>query len=78
MKSPTKADVKSEQPKATEAIMAIADVVLAFQEKEKPTLAELARITNRASSLLRIKGDEKMALENAAAIQLAKRFNLVT
>lgn len=68
---------KSDQSKRVEALIAIADVVLAFQDNAKPTLGELARITNRASGLLRIKGDERTAIENAATLEIARARSLL-
>jgi hypothetical protein len=41
----------------------------------KPTLGGIARITGRAGGLLRIKdADERMAVENAATLELARRL----
>ncbi|MDA9533159.1 hypothetical protein [Bradyrhizobium sp. CCBAU 25338] len=68
---------KSDQSKRVEALIAIADVVLAYQDNAKPSLGELARITNRASGLLRIKGDERMAIENAATLEIARARSLL-
>jgi hypothetical protein len=54
----------------------IAEVELSFRNKEKPTLAEVARIANCASGLLRLNGDDKTTVENTAAIQIVRqRFN---
>ncbi|MCK1478056.1 hypothetical protein IVB27_25445 [Bradyrhizobium sp. 197] len=68
---------KSEQNKRIEALVAIADVVLAYQDNAKPSLGEVARITSRASGLLRIKGDERMAIENAATLEIARARSLL-
>jgi hypothetical protein len=51
--------------------------VLAYQENAKPTLGELARITSRAIGLLRIKGDERMVIENAATLEIARARSLL-
>jgi hypothetical protein len=58
----------------------IAETVLKFRgEGEKPTLAAVARVTNRASGLLRIKDlDERLETENAATIQIAKKHGLMS
>jgi hypothetical protein len=46
---------------------------------EKPNLATVARVANRASGLLRIQDlDEKIEVENAATIQIAKRHGLMS
>ena len=80
MKQPTKAaepQPKNENTKAVEAITAIADVVLTFRGSEKPTLAELARIADRASGLLRL-GDDKAMIANAATVEIAQARGLVS
>jgi hypothetical protein len=66
----------NEAPKAIEAISAIAEVVFSFRNT-KPTLGECARVANRAAALLKL-GDEKEAVENNAAITIAKKYNLVS
>ena len=74
---PKSEQAKSEQEKRIEALIAIVSVALAYHDNEKPALAELARLTNRASGLLRIKGDERMAIENAATLEIAKQRSLL-
>lgn len=78
-KSPKAAEpqLKSENDKRIAALIAIADVVLEYQDNAKPALAELARITSRAAGLLRIKGDEKMQVENAATLEIARSRSLL-
>jgi hypothetical protein len=74
MKTPT----KTEQPKAVEACIAIAEIALQFRGDEKPNLSAIARVTSRASGLLRIKDtEEKLTVENAATVALAKKHNLL-
>ena len=69
---PPNADVE-----AVEAIVEIAKVVLRHQQVEKPTIADIARITGRASRLLRLDADEKATIENRALLALAKQNNLL-
>ncbi|MEH2573465.1 hypothetical protein [Bradyrhizobium sp. AZCC 1708] len=70
---------KSEQPKPVETLVEITNLVLAYRNSEKPTLAEVARITDRASGLLKLKdADTKMLVANAATIEVAKARNLVS
>ena len=81
MSKPTKAAEapKTEAAKSVEALVQIADVVFENRGNEKPTFAEVARLANKASGLLRIKDrDEKLSIENAATIQIAKKYNLVS
>jgi hypothetical protein len=60
MKSPTKSETAT-RPSATDTLVNIAGIVLKFRGEEKPNLATVARVTNRASGLLRIKDlDERM------------------
>jgi hypothetical protein len=67
------------RPKATEALAAITEIVLQFRDDEKPTLSGIARITGRASGLPRIQDlDERISVENAATVQIAKRHNLMS
>jgi hypothetical protein len=77
MKQPTKT---TEQPKAVAALTIIAETVLQFRHADQnPTLSEIARIAGRASGLLRIADlDEKISVENAATIALAKKLNIVS
>ena len=56
----------------------MAEAVLAYRNEKRVTLALLSRIMNRASGLLRINDiDERMELENAATLTLAKKLGLV-
>ena len=57
----------------------MAEAVLAYRNEKRVTLALLSRIMNRASGLLRINDiDERMELENAATLTLAKKLGLVS
>jgi hypothetical protein len=67
------------KPKADETLISIAESVLAYRGEERPNLATVARIINRASALLRISDqDERMSYENVATLALAKKLNLVS
>ena len=75
----TKSSEKSERPTATHTLVSISELVLKFRDEEKPNLATVARVANRASGLLRLKDlDEKMEVENAATIQIAKKHWLMS
>lgn len=67
---------KVEPNKAQDAITAIAEVVFSYSGK-KPSLSDCARVASRAASMLKL-GDEKEAVENNAAISIAKKYGLVT
>jgi hypothetical protein len=70
---------KTERPTATDTLVSISELVLKFRGEEKPNLATVARVANRASGLLRLKDlDEKMEVENAATIQIAKKHGLMS
>jgi hypothetical protein len=52
--------------------------VLAHGGELKPTLAAISRTTGRAAGLLQFKDrEEKIAAENAAAVQIARRSGLI-
>jgi hypothetical protein len=77
MAKQTKAENGNNKPKATEAIVSITETVLAFRNGGKPSLAQIARIAGRASSLLHLADlDEKISVENAATIAVAKKHSL--
>jgi hypothetical protein len=66
------------KPKAVDVLTDISEIVLRFRE-DKPTIAAIARVTNRASHLLRIGAlDERLEVENAATVQLAKKHGLMS
>jgi hypothetical protein len=78
MKSTTKPEPRIDAPEAVEVVVQIADLVLAHRGGAKPTLAAISRTTTRAASLLPFKNrEEKTAAENAAAVQIARRSNLI-
>jgi hypothetical protein len=72
-----KIDPKAETNKAVDAITTIADVVLGYRGTTKLTLGEVARIANRAAALLKLKDDDG-SVENASAIAIARKYNLVS
>jgi hypothetical protein len=49
-----------------------------YRNEKRVTPALISRIMNRASGLLRIDIDERMELENAATLTLAKKLGLVS
>jgi hypothetical protein len=76
MKAPNK-DVS--KPKAVETLVSIAEIVLGFRGEAKPTLGTVARIIGRASGLLRISDlDERISVENAATVAIARKLSLVS
>jgi hypothetical protein len=64
---------------SVEALVGIVEIVLKARDVAKPTLGEIARIAGRASVvLLRISNvDERISVENAAIMAIAKRRNLL-
>ena len=79
VKSITKNEAKIDAPNAADVIVAIADIVLAHRgANETATLTAISRITSRAAGLLAFKTrEEKIAAENAAAVQIARRSGLI-
>jgi hypothetical protein len=74
MKTPLKTEPAS-KPKAADTLITVAEAVLAYRNEKRVTLALLSRIMNRASGMLRINDiDERMELENAATLTLAKKL----
>ncbi len=72
----TKSETGSTQG-ATETISQIAEIVFAFRNV-KPTLGECARVSDRAAQLLKLEKDEKESVANAAAVAIARKYNLVS
>jgi hypothetical protein len=72
--------VTTEQPKALDTLTAIVDHAMAFRFAEQtPTLADIARIVGASSRVLRIADlDERISVENAALLVIAKKRNLVS
>jgi hypothetical protein len=75
-------NAKTESPKpsaSVEALVGIVEIVLKARDVAKPTLGEIARIAGRASAvLLRISDvDERISVENAAIMAIAKKRNLL-
>ena len=70
----------SERPKAVDTIIAITEHAIAFRLTERtPTLSDVARVVSTASRLLRSSNlDERIEVENAAVLQLAKKRQLVS
>jgi hypothetical protein len=68
------------QPSATDTLVQITEIVLRWRAaSERVTLSSIARNTNRASGLLRLRDlDERLECENAATIQLAKKLGLMS
>jgi hypothetical protein len=77
MKTPTKTEPAS-KPTAADTLIVMAEAALAYRNDKRVTLALLSRLMNRASGMLRINDiDERMELENAATLTLAKKLGLV-
>jgi hypothetical protein len=73
-----KTEAKTEAPAAVDVVIQIADLVLAHRGAEKATLAAIARSTARAAGLLAFKDrEERTTAENSAAVEIARRANLI-
>jgi hypothetical protein len=64
---------------AVDVVVQIADIVLAHRGSgEKATLTTISRTAQRAAGLLAFKDrDTRIAAENAAAVEIARRSNLI-
>ncbi len=76
---PTSKDTGAARPKATDALTAIVETALAFRNEERLNLATLARLANRGSWLLGVRDlDERISVENAATVALARKLGVVS
>ena len=75
-----KAPQNTARPKSIDTLVNITETALAFRFTERtPTLSDVARVVNTASRLLRFSNlDERIEVENAAVIALAKKRALVS
>ena len=77
MSKPTKQQTEHSQPKAVETSVQLTEIALRFHD-DKPNLGTVSRIAGRASRLLRISDlDERISVENAATVALAKKLSLL-
>jgi hypothetical protein len=79
-KSDTKPEAKTNgQPKAVDVLIEVVETVLKYRRIDKPKLAVIAACANRASLLLRISDlDERIEVENATTVAMAKRHGLIS
>jgi hypothetical protein len=70
----------SERPKSVETLISIVEQAIAYRFTERtPTLSDVARVVSTASRLLRFSNlDERIEVENAAVLALAKKRQLVS
>jgi hypothetical protein len=70
----------TEQPKAVDALVGITEQAIAVRYTDRtPTLSDLVRVVSTASRLLRYDNlDERIEVENAAVLALAKKRQLVS
>jgi hypothetical protein len=75
-----KSTATADRPKGLDVLVNITETALAFRFTERtPTLSDVARVVNTASRLLRFSNlDERIEVENAAVIALAKKRALVS
>ena len=66
------------QSNGVEALVSITKAALQYRGMDKPNLAEIGRVIDKASRLIRISDlDERLELENRAAVQVAKELGLI-
>lgn len=80
MKQSAKPTTADERPKALDTLIGITDRALAFRYVDRtPTLVDIGRVVIAASRVLHIRDlDERISVENATVLALAKRRNLVS
>lgn len=77
MKANTAKPDTTTKPKAVEVLAGVTEMVLGYRG-DKPTIAAIACVTNRASHLLRIGDlDERLEIESGATVMLAKKHGLM-
>ena len=77
-KSPKTEPTISNGPNRVEALVSVTKAALQYRGMDKPNLAEIGRVIDKASRLLRISDlDERVELENRAAVQVAKELGLM-
>jgi hypothetical protein len=69
----------AERPKPLDTLIAITEQAIAFRYVDRvPSLVDIGRITIAASRILHVKDlDEKISIENAAALAIAKKRELI-
>jgi hypothetical protein len=70
----------TERPKSVDALVDIVERAIAFRYADRdPTLSDMVRVVSTASRLLRYSNlDERIEVENAAVLALAKKRQLVS
>ena len=79
MKAPIKT-TESDRPTALDTLTNICELAIEYRyQKKPPSLADLVRLTGAASRALRYDNvDEKITIENAVVMELAKKRGLVS
>jgi hypothetical protein len=80
MAKPTTSVQGTERPKAVDVLMDLTERAVAFRYPDRsPTLSDVVRVVSTASRLLRYSNlDERIEVENAAVLALAKKRQLVS
>jgi hypothetical protein len=80
MKAPATKAATAERPKALDTLVAIVDLAVGYRFQEKvPTLADIVRVTGASSRALSYDNvDEKIEVENATVMELARKRGLVS
>ena len=77
-KAPTQSP-QPERPRALDTLVAIVDQAIAFRFAERtPSLSDVARLVGASSRVLHIRDlDERISVENACVMEIAKKRSLV-
>ncbi len=80
-KAPVQSSTQPERPKALDTLIAITEQAIAFRyagSNRVPSLVDIGRVTIAASRTLHIRDvDEKISLENACVMTIAKKRELI-
>jgi hypothetical protein len=70
----------TEKPKAVDTLVAIVEMVIPHRFADRqPSLGDVARLTNTASRTLRFQDvDERISVENAVTLAVARKLQLVS
>jgi hypothetical protein len=80
MAKPTNPVRGTERPKSIDTLVNIVETALAFRYTERnPTIADVARVVSTGSRLLHMRDlDERISVENACVLEIAKKRSLIS
>jgi hypothetical protein len=68
----------AERPRALDTLVSIVDLAIEFRFSKRPSLSDVARLVGASSRVLHIRDlDERISVENACVMEIAKKRSLV-